>query len=117
MPIAIATPEMEPHRSPFKPTPAPIAVPILGISSELTPRYSAKANRTLSQQLYGRPAGKLLGLLQKYRTTLSCNSFTLFCLFSDIFTSQHISLIWLVRILSTVLIYKYVPQAYFPTKT
>jgi hypothetical protein len=107
MPIAIATPEMEPHRSPFKPTPAPAAVPILGISSELMPRCSAKTNRTLSQQLYGRPVGKLLGLSQKYRTAFSCNSFTLVCLFSAIYTPPFFI---------AVLLHKYVLTAYFPLK-
>jgi len=49
-------------------------VAIFGINSDLTPKYSVSARRTLSQQLYGRPSGKLEGLSLKYFAAFSCSS-------------------------------------------
>src|SRR3990170_2327639 len=62
IPIAIAAPDIAPHVRPFREKPAPTPVAIFGIKSDSTPKYLLSARRTLSQQLYGRPSGKLSGL-------------------------------------------------------
>jgi len=49
--MAWATLDTQPHSSPFKLTPAPIAVLIRGITSASAGRYGFNAKRTLSQQL------------------------------------------------------------------
>jgi hypothetical protein len=51
MPMAMAAAEIEPHVRPFSEKPAPTPVAILGIRSELIPKYSESANNVLSQQL------------------------------------------------------------------
>lgn len=76
MPMAITAPDIEPHVSPFKENPAPVPVAIFGISSDLMPKYSMSVRRTLSQQLYGRPSGKLGWLSWKYLAAFSCSSST-----------------------------------------
>jgi hypothetical protein len=49
--MAMATPDIDPHVSPFNEKPAPTPVAIFGINSDLTPKNSASGRRTLSQQL------------------------------------------------------------------
>lgn len=51
--MAIVAPDIEPHVSPFKEKPASTPVAIFGINSDLMAKYSVRARRTLSQQLYG----------------------------------------------------------------
>lgn len=76
MPIVITAPDIEPHVNPFKEKSAPMPVAIFGISSDLMPKYSVSVRRTLSQQLYGRPSGKLGGRSLKYFAAFSCSSST-----------------------------------------
>ncbi len=73
MPINISMLETESQSNPFNDTSVPMPVPIYGINSVSTPRYSFRAKKTLSQQLRGRPTGKFLGRSQKFLNALSCN--------------------------------------------
>lgn len=72
--MAITAPDIEPHVSPFKEKPAPMPVAIFGMSSDWMPKYSVSVKSTLSQQLYGRPSGKLGGRSWKYLAAFSCSS-------------------------------------------